>query len=268
MTGPLPDPNVDAVYRAAGEGSVDGMPGHEDATSAAVAAAADLPSAEGAKLDGADKFGLVFSVLVCLGTPVVGFALIAREHPWGWLLDLAGLPLWLLVRWLFFKVRGSETGQVTVDDQGVVRVRSGQSAIRRLQRLFDVGPVRWFAQVWLVGIVFTVVPLGVLVGLCLLLDSPAPAVVFLTGIGWALLDLARFAIRHWLWRRSTRLRLLDASAMLPALALYARHHGWREAVSGVPADRLAATLAAHPQERVVVDLYSATTRAMTRAVVG
>lgn len=233
----------------------------------AVGAARRLPDAPGAKIGADDKVVLVLSVLVCVGMPVWGFVMVGG-HPWGWALDLAGLPVWLLIRFVFFRMRGSETGQVTVDERGIVRVRSGQAAVRRLQRLFDTGPVRWFAQAWLVGLAFLVVPAGLIAALCLVLDSPKPAVVLLTAGAWALLDLARFAILQWLWRRSTRLRLLDASAMLPALALYARCHGWRKAVSGVPADRLVATLEAHPKERQIVDLYAAGTRSMTKAANG
>ncbi|MGH3758595.1 hypothetical protein [Actinophytocola sp.] len=166
----------------------------------------------------------------------------------GWLLVLAGIPPWLAIRWLMPKMRGMEFGTITVADRGVVHVVSGRHAVRRMQRMFDLGVSRWTRHAWIGGLAIGVLgPIG-LAMLFVVLDSPLPVVVFLTCAGFGMLNLARLAVVRRLRVQSSRGRLLDASTMLPALALYARHHGWRAATSGVPADRVAATFAAHPAE--------------------
>lgn len=230
-----------------------------DATTARRAAAV-LPSAPPSRSkDSVDTRGERIATLVMgLGTfivmPVVCFAWVGAL-PWGWLLVLAGLPAWLIVRWLFFRMRGSETGTFTVDEDGVIHVITGHLAVRRVMRLYDVGTRRWFGHVWISGLLMLVVGLGVPVTLAVSLDAPWIMLVWLTGACFGMLDCVLFVATRQFRLRSAQHRFLDGTAMLPALALHARHHGWHAAVSGVPADRLAATLAAHPAERAAAQRY-------------
>lgn len=211
-----------------------------------------------------DRFGIGIAMLTCAAMPVWIFVKM-WDLSWGWAIVLAGLPTWLVVRALFFMRTGSETGIVTVDGDGVIHLRTGRFSVRRLQRIFDTGAGRWFGSVWVLGILVGAggpIGLGVL---CVLLDSALPAAVFLSGTGFALLDLLRFIIVIWrIQRPGTGQRTLDGSVMLPALALYARHHGWRQTVRGVPADLLAETMAAHPDEAAIVDAYASHAAAMRR----
>lgn len=195
--------------------------------------------------------------------PVMIFFLMGRE-PRGWLLVLVGLPAWLLVRFVFFSLRGSETGIVTVDDAGVVHVVSGRRGLRRLMRLYDVGPGSWMQHAVAGGLLLVVLGLGGITALAVLLDTPLPVALLLTGSAFACLDLLRWAALRLLWPRARRQRLLDESALLPALALYARVHGWSAAVSGVRADALTATLAAHPAEAAVAAKYTQHWRHLAR----
>lgn len=197
---------------------------------------------------------------MCLGTFLVtsvGLLIFVGLQPWGWLLDLAGVPAWLGVRWVFFGLRGSETGTFAVDEQGVIRVLGGHGGIRRLVRLYDVGAGRWLGGAVASGVVMFVVILGVPVTLGVALDALWIMLVFMTMLCVGMLDGVRYFVVRQLKLRSSRLRLLDGNAMLPALALYARHHGVRAAVSGVPADRLAATIAAHPEDKAIAANYAA-----------
>lgn len=214
-------------------------------------------------MDNADKAGLWFGVAVMFATAIVGLiALLLR--PWGWVMVASGIPLWLVVRWIFVRMRGSETGMVTVDDDGLVRVVSGHSAVRRLQRLPDVGAGRWMGHTWLNATALLVVGLGVPTAIAILLDTPVPVGALLSALCFGMLDLLRFFGTMALAGRKEQTRKLDGSAMLPALAIYARAHGWQKAVSGVPADQLAITLAARPDEVAVAKSYTAKAAFMNR----
>lgn len=235
-------------------------------TDSARRAAALLPRAHAgvsADRDRGDAAILWLSVAVFVVMPFVVFVAVLWL-PWGWAIDLAGVPAWLAVRWFFFRMRGSESGMVRVDDDGVIHVLSGQLAIKRLQRLYDVGSDSWMRQTWLTALVMIGILLGLPTALTFLFDNPAPFGVFLTGVSFGMLDFIvhlGLSVRR---QRQQDSRALDGSAMLPALALYARHHGWRQAVSGVPADRLAATLAAHPKEVAVAERYAVQTAYMAQ----
>lgn len=209
------------------------------------------------------RFILWFVGVLFVVGPAWGFAVIWRQ-PWGWLFVLAGLPAWLAVRFLFFRIRGTETATFAVDDRGVIHVVSGRRAVRRLMGLYDQGVQRWMRRGVGYGVLIGVGGPFALAGLCILLDSPAPAVVFLTGGLFACLDLVRFMARMFLRPLMTGHRLLHGAMMLPDLALYARHHGWQAATSGVRADDLAATLAAHPDEVRIAQAYKAATASLSR----
>lgn len=206
---------------------------------------------------------IAFCLAVFVGLSAWIFVTIWGEEL-GWLLVLAGLPAWLAVRFAFFRMRGSQTGVFAVDDRGVIHVVSGRHAVRRLTPLFDKGAERWLRHSVAGGLLIGVLGPFALAVLCVVLDSPAPAAVFLTGAGFAMLDFVRFMAVVLLWPRVTGQRRLDSTAMLPALALYARHHGWRAATSGVPADHLADTLAAHPDEVRTAETYAAGAAALSR----
>lgn len=177
---------------------------------------------------------------------------------------LGGLPTWLVARGLFFRMRGSETGMVTVDERGVIHVLSGRSAVRRLQGLYDVGAERWLGHSVIGGLL-------VGVGLCALpaivavvFDAPWVVALFATGGVFVCLNMVG-AFGMWLvWPQLMRQTRLDGAVMLPALALYARHHGWRAAVTGVPADQFAATLAMHPDDVRIAGEYSDGAAALAR----
>lgn len=234
-----------------------------EAARRAAAVLPDAPDGPSVKKDAADASVLWFSFAVMTVSPVVGFIALLFLA-WGWVMLLGGVPLWFIVRWIFFRMRGSETGFVTVDRDGVIHVVSGQFAIRRLQRLFDVGTGKWMRHVWLNSLGLFVFGIGAPTALAITLDSPVPAGAILSALCIGMLDFMRFIGLAGLARRRQRTRPLDGTAMLPALAIYARVHGWRKAVSGVPADQLAATLAAHPEEVATATEYAAHTGTLSR----
>lgn len=244
------------------EGRMDNAQPTEHARRAA-AMLPDAPDGPATKRDAADKGVLWFSIAVMIGAPIAGLVALALL-PQGWLAILVGIPLWFAVRWIFFRMRGSETGFVTVDDDGVVHVLSGQFAVKRLQRLFTVGTDRWMRHAWLNGLGLLVVGMGIPIGLAIALDSPVPAAAMLSALCFGALDFMRYIGTMTLARRRQGSRVLDGSALLPALAIYAQAHGWRQAVSGVPADQLAITLAAHPDEVAEANRYATSAAYMTR----
>lgn len=128
------------------------------------------------------------TLALCLGTFLatpIGVAVFLGRQPNGWLLLLAGVPVWLVARWLFFRVRGSETGTVTVDSEGVVHVLTGRRAVRRLQRLFDVGTARWVGPGVIIGFaVGAGVPIGVAV-VAVGFDAPSVVLVLMATIAVA-----------------------------------------------------------------------------------
>lgn len=234
--------------------------GAEPAAAARTAAALlpEVANAEAPDSDDRRQDRLAFNLValpVLIGMPIWCFVKVGAA-PWGWALDLAGLPVWLLVRAAFFAMRGSETGIVTVGGDGVIRLRTGHVAVRRLRRLFDVGSGRWLGQSIVGGLLLFAVGMAAFVVPAVAFDLPELMLVFLSASGFACLDLVRwyFVVMHH--RRSKDQRLVDGHQILPSLALYGRVHGWSAVRAGVPADRLAATLAAHPEQLRVVREYS------------
>lgn len=229
---------------------------------AARRAAAELPSAlpAGATSAGESRGERIFGLVMGFGAfavVTVGTFVWVATLPWGWLLILAGLPAWLVVRWLFSRMRGSESGMVAVDDRGVIHVITGHAAVRRLVRLYDVGTGHWIGGAVANGLLMVVLILGVPVTLAVTLDAPSIMLVWMTAMCFAILDFTQHFLRAQRRVHTHGYRRLDGNAMMPALALYARHHGWRAAVSGVPADRLAATIAAHPEDKTIARNYAA-----------
>lgn len=237
------------------------------AGSPAVRAAARLPrpaTAEASSQCDLSPRALV-GYLIFLDVFFTGFAVfmgakVSMEAAYGWLFLLSGLPAWLLVRMLFFSMRGSETGLVTVDRDGKVRMVTGKRSVRRLAGMYEDGAHRWIRGGALRGLAFFLGGMGLLVTLCLVFDSPAPLLLFLTGSLWAMLDLVRFTYVLLVKARRNGQQLLDSAELLPMLAAYCRHEGWRAATSGVPADRLLAVLAEHPDDARRMREYVAATR--------
>lgn len=83
-----------------------------------------------------------------------------------------------------------------------------------------------------------------------------------------MLDFLRSIATMLIVPRVRRQQRLDASTMLPMLALYARVHGYHAAVRGVPADGLLATLAEHPAEAATAAEYGAVATVMNRVAAG
>lgn len=94
----------------------------------------------------------------------------------------------------------------------------------------------------------------------LLLDSPAPFLLFLTASLWAMLDLIRPTYVLMVKARRNGQQVLDGVELLPMLAAYGRRRGWREALHGVPADRLLGVLAEHPDDVRQLEEYVAAHR--------
>lgn len=244
-----------------------------DDVAAAREAAARLPRAASAQASGepgasrSEQIGFFALLAVTfIGGSVWLFVQLWRES-WGWLMILGGLPVYLVARVLFFRLRGTETGSVAVDGAGVIHVIRGRSAVRRFQRLYDVGGVRWMRYAVVGGFLLPIIGLPALAAVAVVFDAPWLLMVFLTTTAFACLDLLRiFGLS--IWSRDPGHTMLDAYVMLPALALYARHHGYRAAISGVPADRLAATLAANPEDWNTAQEYGDVARAMARMAGG
>ncbi|MEQ3551981.1 hypothetical protein WIS52_16025 [Pseudonocardia nematodicida] len=192
-----------------------------------------------------DRFVVIAS---CTLLPVGLAWMVVTVVPTGVWFLLGGLPVYLLARYAFFRVRGSETGTFAVDRAGTVRILGGHTGILRLRRMFD-GRVR---EQLLPGIaVGLLIGIGLPVGitaLCVLLDDPRPALLVPTSAAYFLLDLLRWYVAVTRVRRRDDLELLDPTMLLPLMALYARHHGARALLHGVAADALAATVRAHPQD--------------------
>lgn len=232
-------------------------------------AAATLPDMAGLQFNNDDQdpmdrivgFGLGIPVFVL--TPLGCFIWVATL-PWGWALILAGVVVWMLCKAGFRTMRGSESGSFSVDDRGIIRVHAGRLSVRKLEKLFDVGAERWMRHAWvggtILGLVICILPATVAV----LLDAPWIMVIWLTTASVAMWDFLLILYRLWRGRKRAGGRMLDGKAVLPALAIYSRHHGWRAAVSGVPADRLATTLAEHPDEVEIAQSYADKAEFMTR----
>lgn len=221
----------------------------------AVAAAELLPEAAGADRSPSAQWGmLVYASLALLPILVLGIVL-SLDSPMGWLLLIGGIPLWLAARFVFSRMRGSETATIVADERGIVRVITGSRHIERLGQLFDTGVGRHMSGTWLHATLATVVMFGGLVAACLAFDSPLPMVVFVNGMGWIVLDFLRFLITVTRATAARDKRHLDSSAMLPLVALHARHHGVEATVAGVPADELLATLRDHPEDARIAAEY-------------
>jgi hypothetical protein len=243
----------------------------EQADSPALRAAARLPRVADAG-DSTNRSDLspreFVAFLICMDVFFAGFVAfmgvkIGTEVSFGWVYLLAGLPAWLLVRVLFFSMRGSEFGLVTVDRAGIVRVVTGKRSVRRLAKMYEHGAASWMRGGILRGLAFFLVGMGGLLAVTLLLDSPEPILVFLTGSLWTMLDLVRFSYVLLVKARRHGQQTLDGVDLLPMLAAYGRRHGWREAVSGVPADRLLDVLAEHPDDARQLKEYAVAHRALS-----
>lgn len=237
--------------------------------SSAVRAAARLPRPDATSSSDMSPREFV-GYIIFVDVFFTGFAVfmgvkVSLDLRYGWVFVLAGLPAWLLVRLLFFSMRGSETGLVAVDRDGVVRVVTGRRSVRRLARMYEDGPDRWLRAGVLGGVGFFLGGMGILVAVSLLLDSPAPVLLFLTGSLWALLDLVRFTYVLLVKARRDGQETLDGVEMLPMLAAYGRHEGWRAATDGVPADRLLAVFAEHPDDARRMREYVAGSRILAAA---
>lgn len=232
-------------------------------------AASRLPRAESHQPSGEPGAGRgeQLALFVIMAVTFVGgsawlFVQLWRE-PWGWLMVLGGLPVYLIGHVLFFRMRGTETGVVSVDRDGVIHVVRGRNAVRRFQRLYDVGTVNWMRHAVLGGFLLPIIGLPGLAVVAVVFDAPWVMMVFLTAVAFLCLDMLRiFGLQ--VWPRVPNRATLDAYVMLPALALYARHHGYRAAVSGVRADHLASTLAAHPDDWRTAQEYGDVARAMAQ----
>lgn len=242
----------------------------ESEDSAAVRAATTLPRPSPPDGDGdlSPREQVVF--FVCVDVFLGGFVVfmgykVSATIPFGWLYLLAGLPAWLLVRVLFFCLKGSETGLVTVDRDGVVRLVMGRRSVRRLARMYERGAGRWMRGAVLGGLGFFVAGMTGLVVATVLLDSPAPFLVFLTGSLWATLDLVRFSYVALVKARRDGQQALDGPELLPMLAAYGRRCGWRETMAGVPADRLLAVLREHPDDLRQIKEYATLHRLLSGA---
>lgn len=253
----LPSSNARPTCRATSPVTLVGMStSHEDESAAE--AAARLPT------QAVDVSGVVIGLTTFVLAGGGGLVLIAVEAPDGWLAVLAGLPLYLLCRLLVFRLRGTETATITVDDGGVLHVVRGERSVRRMTRLFQVGNRRWMLAVWLQVVLLLVVGLTVPIVLAVNLDSPAPALACLSRLGYAMLDFVRHVAFTALVRRRAGVRLLDSSVMLPLLALYAHHQGWEAATRDLPANELIATVTRHPSDLETVARYRATNQKMAK----
>lgn len=230
------------------------LAGGEQIETPAQRAAALLPAVAPAlgRSAAARVVGTVFAVAL-LSAPAAAAIVWVGPQRHGWLYLLAGIPAWVMARWVLLRLRGTETGVVAVDQDGVVRVLAGRWAISRLRRLFDVGARRWAWQ-------------GVAVGVLLLalLAAGSVAAASAVEVAWvgtaafatAMLDVLRVLLSAEGAIRKDRLRGLSSRVMLPVLALHARTSGLENTLAGVPADRLLATLAAHPSEAKVIADYT------------
>jgi hypothetical protein len=243
--------------------------GMGSASGAACRAAARLPRPERSGRTDSDLSPREFAAYI-VGVDVLftGFAIfmgvkISIEVSYGWLLLLAGLPAWLLVRLSFFSMRGSETGLVAVDRDGIVRALTGRRSIRRLARMYDDGPERWIRGGVLRGLGLFLGGMAVLIALTLLFDSPMPLMLFLTGSLWAMLDFVRFTYVLMIGARRHGRELLDGVELLPMLAAYGRAHGWSDVAAGVPADRLLAVFEERPGEARQLREYLAANRVLS-----
>lgn len=129
--------------------------------------------------------------------------------------------------------------------------------------MYERGADRWMRGAVLRGIAFFLGGMAALVAATLLLDSPAPFLLFLTGALWAMLDLVRFTYVLLVKARRGGQQTLDAAELLPMLAAYGRHRGWQEVTAGLPADRLLAVLREHPDDVRQIQEYATLHRALS-----
>lgn len=195
--------------------------------------------------------------------PVWLLVLVATEPGGGWLV-LAGVPTWLAVGWRLLRTRGVQTGALAVDCDGVIHVLSGRRAIRRLQRLFEVGVDRWMRHSVAGGLLLCLILFGGLGVAAVILEDPCPLGIVLAAGMLACLDLGRFVFVSLLLPRLRRMRPLRGNVILPALALYARQHGLEAATGGVSVDLLAASLVAHPDALQTVLSYARQSGALSK----
>lgn len=198
----------------------------------------------------------VVTFVGCGGGLLIALAL----QPLGLLPVLGGLPAWLAIRVLFVRMRGGQSGVVTVDGDGLVHVPLGRSSVRRLQNMFDVGAGPWMRHSILAGLAVGILAPVVLGVSAVALDAPWLAMLIGTTLAWGMLDCSRIFVA--IARVPEGHTKLDSSMLLPALALYARHHGWESAVSGVRADDLATTLAEHPDDVAAIQHYGTVATAL------
>lgn len=197
----------------------------------------------------------VVAIPVLLGIPIWVLLVAVGREPWGWVLDVAGLVSYLVLRGLLFLLPGTQTGIVTVDDEGVVHVRTGRFAVRRIERLFSVGAKRWIVLSVVSGLVTSVVTIFLPLVLAFAID-PKAMLVWLAAVAFCCIDLLRWFVVAMFYRRSKRQRILHAHVMLPVLALHAHAHGHEEVGTGVPAHWLLETLETHPERATLAAQYA------------